>query len=172
MEEYYSDSEEESLGAKVAMFNQYASKHKDKQSKNPFTSGLNIEKPKFSKEEYGRPEAGSKSDIRGRKANAHVLKEILELCEIISQEGTPCQDQPDVIGITFGDIFNIYTNISNKCVGLLLRARKLKFLEFEGECLFQRRDDNVPIFLVKPLEEIRKEYNQRLEETRRDTLDS
>lgn len=36
------------------MFNQYASKHKDKQSKNPFTSGLNIEKPKFSKEEYGR----------------------------------------------------------------------------------------------------------------------
>lgn len=44
----------ESLGAKVAMFNQYADKHKDKQSKNPFTSGLNIEKPKFSKEEYGR----------------------------------------------------------------------------------------------------------------------
>lgn len=44
----------ESLGAKVAMFNQYANKHKDKQSKNPFSSGLNIEKPKFSKEEYGR----------------------------------------------------------------------------------------------------------------------
>lgn len=36
------------------MFDQYANKHKDAQSKNPFTSGLNIEKPKFSKEEYGR----------------------------------------------------------------------------------------------------------------------
>lgn len=84
-----------------------------------------------------RPEAGSLSDLRGRKANAHILKEILELCEIISQEGTPCRDQPDVIGITFGDIFNIYTNISSKCVGLLLRARKQKYLEFEGECLFQ-----------------------------------
>jgi len=44
----------ESLGAKVAMFNQYADKHRDKQSKNPFSSGLDIEKPKFSKEEYGR----------------------------------------------------------------------------------------------------------------------
>ncbi|GAB1859126.1 Actin-binding Rho-activating protein-like isoform X2 [Camponotus japonicus] len=162
----------ESLGAKVAMFNQYANKHKDKQSKNPFTSGLNIEKPKFSKEEYGRPEAGSLSDLRGRKANAHILKEILELCEIISQEGTACLDQPDVIGITFGDIFNIYTNISSKCVGLLLRARKQKYLEFEGECLFQRRDDDVPIFLIKPIEEIRKEYNQRLEETRKNLLDS
>jgi hypothetical protein len=121
----------------------------------------------------------------------------------------------------------------------LLRARKQKYLEFEGECLFQvsftcskqqddltcldscifylvsrkriilhaqrvniervnnmafhvhlfcrfnacdvvriscvtntispqRRDDNVPIFLVKPIEEIREEYNQRLEEIRND----
>lgn len=84
-----------------------------------------------------RPEAGSLSDLRGRKANAHILKEILELCEIISHEGTPCRDHPNVIAITFGDIFNIYTNISSKCVGLLLRARKQKYLEFEGECLFQ-----------------------------------
>ncbi|XP_020299731.1 actin-binding Rho-activating protein-like isoform X2 [Pseudomyrmex gracilis] len=160
----------ESFGAKVAMFNQKASKHQDKQGKNPFTSGLNIEKPKFSKEEYGRPEAGSLSDLRGRKANAHILKEILELCEMISQEGTPCRDQPDVIGIMFGDLFNIYTNINDKCVGLLLRARKQKFVEFEGECLFQRRDDNVPIFLVKPIEEIRQEYKQRLEEVRKETL--
>ncbi|XP_077260255.1 actin-binding Rho-activating protein isoform X1 [Temnothorax americanus] len=170
--EHSSDSEEESLGAKVAMFNQYANKHKDKQSKNPFTSGLNIEKPKFSKEEYGRPEAGSLSDLRGRKANAHVLKEILELCENIAQEGSPCRDQPDVIAITFGDLFNIYTNINDKCVGLLLRARKQKYVEFEGECLFQRRDDDVPIFLLKPIEEIRKEYNRRLEETRNNALDS
>lgn len=42
------------MGAKVAMFDQYANKHKDAQGKNPFTSGLSIEKPKFSKEEYGR----------------------------------------------------------------------------------------------------------------------
>lgn len=45
---------QESLSDKVAMFNQYASQHKDKQDKNPFTSGLNLEKRKFTKEEYGR----------------------------------------------------------------------------------------------------------------------
>lgn len=45
---------QESFSDKVAMFDQYANKHKDKQSKNPFTSGSNIEKRKFSKEEYGR----------------------------------------------------------------------------------------------------------------------
>jgi len=36
----------------------------------------------------------------------------------------------------------------------------------------QRRDDDVPIFLIKPIEEIRKEYNQRLQEIRNDVLDS
>lgn len=154
----------ESLGAKVAMFDQYANRHKDSQSKNPFTSGLNIEKPKFSKEEYGRPAAGSLSDIRGRKANAHILREILELCDIIYQNGTPCNDDPDIIGITFGDLFNIYTHISDKCVGLLLRARKQGLVQFEGEVLFQRRDDNVPIFLVKPIAEIRQDFNRRIQE--------
>ncbi|XP_076248188.1 actin-binding Rho-activating protein isoform X2 [Calliopsis andreniformis] len=159
----------ESLSDKVAMFDQYANKHKDMQSKNPFTSGVNIEKRKFSKDEYGRPVAGSLTDIRGRKATAHILKEILELCEIIHQEGTPCRDQPEITAITFGDLFNIYTHISDKCVGLLLRARKQKLVDFEGECLFQRRDDDVPIYLVKPIKEIRETFNQRLKEMAQET---
>ncbi|XP_012288520.1 actin-binding Rho-activating protein-like isoform X2 [Orussus abietinus] len=159
----------ESLGDKVALFNQQANKHMDGQKKNPFTSGINIEKPKFSKEEYGRPAAGSLSDIRGRKASAHILREILELCEIINQNGTPCRDQPEIIGITFGDLFNIYTYVSDKCVGLLLRARKQKLVEFEGECLFQRRDDHVPIFLTKPIAEIRKSFRERLQEIEAET---
>ncbi|XP_076618360.1 actin-binding Rho-activating protein isoform X1 [Colletes latitarsis] len=164
-----SDSEEESLSDKVAMFNQYANTHKDKQNKNPFTSGLNLEKRTFSKEEYGRPVAGSLTDIRGRKATAHILKEVVELCEVIYHEGTPCRDQPEITAITFGDLFNIYTHINDKCVGLLLRARKQKFVDFEGECLFQRRDDDVPIYLVKPIAEIRQTYNQRLKEITKET---
>lgn len=159
----------ESLGAKVAMFDQHANKNREMQSKNPFTSGLNIAKPTFSKEEYGRPAAGSLSDIRGRKATAHIFREILELCEIIHQNGTPCKDEPDIMGISFGDLFNIYTHVSDKCVGLLLRARKQKLVDFEGECLFQRRDDHVPIFLLKPIAEIRSEMRQRLEQIAKET---
>ncbi|XP_031777270.1 actin-binding Rho-activating protein isoform X2 [Nasonia vitripennis] len=146
------------------MFDQHANKHISSQNKNPFTSGLNLPKPTFSKEEYGRPAAGSLSDIRGRKASAHILKEILELCDVIYQNGTPCRDQPEILGISFGDLFNIYVHINDKLVGLLLRARKQKLIDFEGECLFQRRDDHVPIFLVKPIDEIRRDFRQRLDE--------
>jgi hypothetical protein len=34
-------------------------------------------------------------------------------------------------------LLQIYTSISNKVVGVLLRARKHKFVDFEGETLFQ-----------------------------------
>ncbi|KAK0074168.1 hypothetical protein PV325_008681 [Microctonus aethiopoides] len=152
------------------MFNRTANNHISSQSKNPFTTGMNLDRPKFSKEEYGRPLAGSQSDIRGRKATAHILKEILELCEIIYQNGQPCKDHPEITGISFGDLFNIYVAISDKCVGLLLRARKQGLIEFEGECLFQRRDDNVPVFLVKPISEIRTSLKQRIQEAKGDTL--
>ncbi|XP_058793476.1 actin-binding Rho-activating protein-like isoform X2 [Phymastichus coffea] len=145
------------------MFDQHANKHINSQSKNPFSSGLNLPKPTFSKEEYGRPAAGSMSDIRGRKANAHILKEILELCEVLDQNGTPCRDHPEILAISFGDLFNLYVHINDKLVGLLLRARKQKLVDFEGECLFQRRDDHVPIFLLKPIKEIREDFRQRLD---------
>lgn len=45
---------QESLSDKVAMFDQHANKHINSQAKNPFSSGLNLPKPTFSKEEYGR----------------------------------------------------------------------------------------------------------------------
>jgi hypothetical protein len=34
-------------------------------------------------------------------------------------------------------------------VGLLLRARKYKLVEFEGETLFQGRDTKTPVFLIR-----------------------
>lgn len=49
---------------------------------------------------------------------------------------------------------------------MLLRARKHKLLDFEGEVLFQRRDDNVPIVLLKPIKEIREMFNKKIEEAR------
>lgn len=61
----------------------------------------------------------------------------------------------------------IYTCINDKLVGLLLRARKHKFVEFEGEMLFQRRDDDVPIFMLKTPDEIKEVLNEKIEEVRR-----
>ncbi|KAJ8976218.1 hypothetical protein NQ317_008101 [Molorchus minor] len=126
-----------------------------------------LPKPVISKEEYGRPPKGSLSETRGFKANALLCKEMLQLCEIIYEFGEPLfnsgedlNDGPKVV-ISFGELFGIYASISNKVVGVLLRARKHKLLEFEGEILFQRRDDDVPIFLMKPIQEIRQMLKEK-----------
>lgn len=39
---------------------------------------------------------------------------------------------------------------------MLLRARKYELVDFEGEMLYQRQDDDKIIRLLKPIEEIRK----------------
>jgi len=46
-------------------------------------------------------------------------------------------------------LFELYKVISNKIVGLLIRARKHGLVEFEGEMLYQKRDDNVVITLLR-----------------------
>lgn len=61
----------------------------------------------------------------------------------------------------------IYNSINDKLVGLLLRARKHKFIDFEGEMLFQRRDDDVPVFMLKTLKEIKAVLDAKIEEVRR-----
>ncbi|XP_065363747.1 putative uncharacterized protein DDB_G0290521 isoform X2 [Calliphora vicina] len=157
------------LSSKVAMFNQHVNQHKQAQLLNPFSNpdGRSSPKPSFSKDEYGKPLAGSLTEMRGQKANMHVLKEMLELCQIIDSEGYDVKDEPTMRVIPFGELFNIYNYISDKVVGILLRARKHKLVEFEGEMLFQRRDDDVPIFLLKPIHEIRRDMESKIESIKR-----
>lgn len=158
-----------SLSSKVAMFNKQTQQHQQQQLLNPFSSatGRMSPKPSFSKDEYGKPLAGSLTEMRGQKANMHVLREMLELCQIIDSEGYNVKDEPNMRVIPFGELFNIYNYISDKVVGILLRARKHKLLDFEGEMLFQRRDDDVPIFLLKPIAEIRQELQLKIEDIKR-----
>lgn len=54
-------------------------------------------------------------------------------------------------------------------MGLLLRTRKHKLVDFEGEMLYQRRDDDVPIFMLKPISEIREILNADVDEVERKT---
>ena len=96
------------------------------------------------KEGYGRPPEGSLTEARGIKAHIHVHKEIVQLCDIIRSHG---EEVEDGYVIFFGPLFRMYISISNKVVGILLRARKQGFVDFEGEMLFQGRDDKVPILL-------------------------
>lgn len=108
--------------------------------------------PQRNDKEYGRPVAGSKTETRGRFAGAHISQEMKQLCQIILQMG---EEQPDgTFSVTFRRLFDRYTRISNKVVGMLLRARKQNLVHFEGEMLFQRRDDDVIITLLHMPEEL------------------
>lgn len=107
-------------------------------------------------ENYGKPVSGSKTEARGKKAHERISNEIIELCAVIEDNGVKNPRNPDTqTDITFGRLFDIYTVISNKVVGVLLRARKYGFVQFEGETLFQRRDDNVIITLLLPASKVR-----------------
>lgn len=159
------------LKSKVALFNNFADRHIQGQSINPFSNGSqagSLPRPSISKEEYGKPPKGSLSEIRSLKATIHVSREMLELCQVIDQCGErlfSVEEKPNDPRkvISFGDLFAIYTAISDKVVGILLRARKYNLVDFEGECLFQRQDDHVPIILMKPMEDIRKFLQERIE---------
>ncbi|XP_050100932.1 actin-binding Rho-activating protein isoform X2 [Anopheles aquasalis] len=147
------------LSSKVALFNQTAQSHRESQLSNPFSdaqASRGMARLQISKEEYGKPKAGSLTEYRGKKANIQVYQEMLELCQVIDTDGVPVSKKnPDIKMIYFGELFNIYTHINDKLVGLLLRARKHDLIQFEGECLFQRRDDHVPVYLTKPVSQIR-----------------
>ncbi|XP_071513751.1 actin-binding Rho-activating protein-like isoform X2 [Panulirus ornatus] len=149
------------LAEKKKMFDEKVKGHTAKMSTNPFSNRFQSSAaPKLSRNDpnYGKPVAGSKSERRGKNAAKHINAEVVFLCDMIYQEGEQYED--GTAAITFGDLFQIYTRISNKVVGMLLRARKYGLLDFEGETLFQRRDDDVPILLLRPIQEIRDELHK------------
>lgn len=56
--------------------------------------------------------------------------------QVIYQNGVEDEDD-HTSAILFGDLFRMYTRISDKVVGILLRARKYGLVHFEPEILFQ-----------------------------------
>ena len=134
------------LSSKVSLWQKRADEHQEKQLINPFSSWEGAShRAKLDKNDpnYGKPVEGSSTERRGRQAGDHISGEIVELCRVIAELGQRQSDNTFVI--TFGVLFDAYTKISNKLVGMLMRARKQHLVEFEGEMLFQRRDDHVVI---------------------------
>ncbi|XP_006002204.1 actin binding Rho activating protein b [Latimeria chalumnae] len=95
---------------------------------------------------YGHPKEGSKTAERAARAEAHVHREIGDLCFIIRTMADVRKDGK--VLVTFGELFDRYVRISDKVVGILMRARKHGQVHFEGEMLWQGRDDHVIITLL------------------------
>lgn len=160
------------LASKVAMFQKKAEEHDRRQKDNPFsarwdgsaTAALAKDDPR-----YGHPEEGSKTEKRGKQAGNLISSEVRVLCENLHEFGAELTD--GTRAITFGELFQLYTSISNKVVGILLRARKHGLVDFEGEMLYQRRDDDVVIRLLRPIADIHREmgYDPALAQLPRST---
>uniref|UniRef100_A0A336MT62 CSON004777 protein n=1 Tax=Culicoides sonorensis TaxID=179676 RepID=A0A336MT62_CULSO len=121
--------------------------------------------------EYGKPKSGSLTEMRGQKASIAVFQDVLQVCEQIDTDGEPYNDEGHK-GILFGNLFQIYTLINDKLVGLLLRARKHSYVDFEGEILFQRYHDDTPIFLTDTIENIRNDIRQKQNEIKKQIADN
>lgn len=135
----------------------WSSEHQEYQKKNPFSHDTrpSVPVPQRGQGDYGRPPPGSMTEQRGRDAHTHVSKEVQELCEVIRNIGEPEHRNGDgsggsskVVTVKFGKLFEHYVTISNKLVGILLRARKQRLVEFQGEMLWQGQDDHVIITLL------------------------
>ncbi|NXP72488.1 ABRA protein, partial [Ramphastos sulfuratus] len=131
---------------------EWAEQHIATQKLNPFSEDFDQELAMATRlhkgdEGYGRPKEGTKTAERAKRAQEHIHREIRDMCFIIESMARPRPDGK--VQVTFGELFDRYVRISDKVVGILLRARKHGLVEFEGEMLWQGRDDNVVITLVK-----------------------
>ncbi|XP_026150267.1 actin-binding Rho-activating protein [Mastacembelus armatus] len=135
---------------------QWSDKHQKYQKHNPFSHDTkpSVLVPQRGQDDYGRPLQGSMTEQRGKDACTHISREVQELCEVIRNIGDPGQKdgngrEEEIITVEFGKLFERYVTISNKLVGILLRARKQGLVDFEGEMLWQGKDNHVVITLLQ-----------------------
>uniref|UniRef100_A0A3P9KCP5 Actin-binding Rho-activating protein n=1 Tax=Oryzias latipes TaxID=8090 RepID=A0A3P9KCP5_ORYLA len=129
---------------------QWSVQHIEGQKLNPFSEDFDVEyamsqRLRKGDSGYGRPKDGSKTAERGDRAQKHIHREMEEMVWIIRDMGF--KDKEGRTIITFGRLFERYVKISDKVVGILLRCRKHKMLDFEGEMLWKGQDDDVIITL-------------------------
>ncbi|XP_042345080.1 actin-binding Rho-activating protein-like [Plectropomus leopardus] len=134
----------------------WSDEHREYQKHNPFShdSRPSVVVPQRGQDDYGRPLQGSMTEQRGKDAHTHISREVEELCEVIRnigehKDGDRSGSDEKVITVEFGKLFEHYVTISNKLVGILLRARKQRLVEFKGEMLWQGKDDHTVITLLQ-----------------------
>ncbi|XP_034467186.1 actin-binding Rho-activating protein isoform X1 [Hippoglossus hippoglossus] len=136
----------------------WSDEHQEYQKHNPFSHDARPSAvvPQRGQDDYGRPLQGSMTEQRGKDAHSRISIEVQELCEVIRNigemkdcdgEGSSCDGKS--VRVEFGKLFEHYVTISNKLVGILLRARKQRLVDFEGEMLWQGKDDHVVITLLQ-----------------------
>ncbi|TRY93723.1 hypothetical protein DNTS_028757 [Danionella cerebrum] len=139
------------VGNLKSRWQSWASEHSINQKLNPFSEDFDYEysmstRLRRGEDGYGRPKEGSKTAERAKRAEAHIHREIQDMCFVIRTMADP--DLDGHTRVSFGELFDRYVRISDKVVGILMRARKHGKVAFEGEMLWQGQDDDVIITLL------------------------
>ncbi|XP_060948163.1 actin binding Rho activating protein b [Limanda limanda] len=139
------------VGNLKSRWQNWASDHTVTQRLNPFSENFDHDysmslRLQKGEEGYGRPKEGTKTAERAKRAEQHIHREIADMCFVIRTMADP--DADGKTRITFGELFDRYVRISDKVVGILMRARKHGKVAFEGEMLWQGQDDGVIITLL------------------------
>ncbi|XP_054477218.1 actin-binding Rho-activating protein-like [Anoplopoma fimbria] len=136
----------------------WSDEHRENQKHNPFSHDTrpSVVVPQRGQDDYGRPLQGSMTEQRGKDAHTHISREVEELCEVIRNIGHSGDNGGDQSGsdgrvftVEFGKLFEHYVTISNKLVGILLRARKQGLVDFKGEMLWQGKDNHAVVTLLQ-----------------------
>ncbi|KAM6214169.1 actin-binding Rho-activating protein [Rhynchocyon petersi] len=140
------------VGNLKGRWQQWADEHVQSQKLNPFSEEFDYQLAMSTRlhkgdEGYGQPKEGTKTAERAKRAQEHIYREIMDMCFIIRTMARHRRDGK--IQVTFGDLFDRYVRISDKVVGILMRARKHGLVDFPGEMLWQGRDDHVVITLLE-----------------------
>ncbi|XP_043849570.1 actin-binding Rho-activating protein [Dromiciops gliroides] len=140
------------VNSMTGRWQKWADEHMQSQKLNPFSEEFDHELAMSTRlhkgdEGYGRPKEGTKTAERAKQAEEHIYREIMDLCFVIRTMARHRRDGK--IQVTFGELFDRYVRISDKVVGILMRARKHGLVHFEGEMLWQGRDDHVVITLLE-----------------------
>jgi len=134
------------VGSLSSKWQQRTDKYLENQKLNPFSGHFGgSEQRVWDKKNEGYAIPVGKTMERWKKGNAYITKEIGLMIEVIQAMGE--RDENGNIYVYFGRLFERYAKISTNLVGYLIRARKRGWLDFEGEMLWQRRDDDVIITL-------------------------
>ncbi|XP_041932505.1 actin binding Rho activating protein b [Alosa sapidissima] len=139
------------VGNLASRWQNWASDHEVTQKLNPFSEDFDYDysmqtRLRKGEEGYGRPKEGTKTAERAKRAEQHIHREIDDMCFVIRTMADPDPDGRTYV--TFGELFDRYVRISDKVVGILMRARKHGKVAFEGEMLWQGQDDGVIITLL------------------------
>ena len=127
------ESETINVASRAQMWKAKVDSHQETQAKNPFREGsepVGSSVLKVGDAGYGTAKEGTLTAERAAKAAEWVAQEIDKLLDVIRRIGTTKSD--GTVVVCFGPLFYTYQDISDTLVGIMMRAKKRKFISYPG----------------------------------------